>query len=304
MCVTAEGQWSCTPYDMRDFTSATCIVCGQATPTPSASPTPTPTPVPVPAALRVTGADSVAEDAAYSATVCAVDGSGRVLPGYRGRIAFLVTGDPDPVVPFPVNGYLFTPEDQGCHTFTDAFRFSQAGQPFVVAVDTNAVPEVGGNKKVTVTLRSTGGIDGPCPSDLKLCPGGSRVGRTKPQCEFAACPVVPANSNTNGANACSEDVRSCADGSFVGRVQPNCAFAPCPRTLGDTNNDGRVTIADLAQVLDSLTGQTGALTDDQRLRADVNCDGRINLADVAKIANFIVTGGDSPNRVLSCTSNG
>ncbi|HUX35614.1 MAG TPA: hypothetical protein VMV71_01110 [Candidatus Paceibacterota bacterium] len=37
-----------------------------------------------------------------------------------------------------------------------------------------------------------------CSQEAKLCPDGSYVGRTGPDCEFKACPPVPAASSTDG----------------------------------------------------------------------------------------------------------
>jgi hypothetical protein len=35
-----------------------------------------------------------------------------------------------------------------------------------------------------------------CTLEAKLCPDGSSVGRTGPNCEFAACPIVPIEGTT------------------------------------------------------------------------------------------------------------
>ncbi len=39
-----------------------------------------------------------------------------------------------------------------------------------------------------------------CTQEVKLCPDGSAVGRTEPDCAFAVCPTVQANSNTTSSN--------------------------------------------------------------------------------------------------------
>jgi hypothetical protein len=39
-----------------------------------------------------------------------------------------------------------------------------------------------------------------CTMEAKLCPDGSYVGRTGPNCEFAACPIVTPASGTAGAH--------------------------------------------------------------------------------------------------------
>ena len=92
-----------------------------------------------------------------------------------------------------------------------------------------------------------------CTDEAKQCPDGKTyVGRTGPNCEFAACPgegeacpaiarickdgstatpapgckqVCPEDSNV----ACTDDAMLCPDGkTYVSRQGPNCEFAPCP----------------------------------------------------------------------------
>lgn len=60
-----------------------------------------------------------------------------------------------------------------------------------------------------------------CTEEAKLCPDGSAVGRTNPNCEFAPCPGEE-------PVMCTADVKECPDGSYVARQGPNCEFAPCP----------------------------------------------------------------------------
>jgi hypothetical protein len=89
---------------------------------------------------------------------------------------------------------------------------------------------------------STDGTGIACPEDAKLCPDGSGVGRTGPNCEFAECPIYFGGGNVdeiieptpgNGDNMpCTADAKLCPDGSAVGRVGPNCEFAECPPTDG------------------------------------------------------------------------
>lgn len=62
-----------------------------------------------------------------------------------------------------------------------------------------------------------------CTMDAKICPDGSAVGRSGPDCEFAPCPE-PATDTP----ACTKEAKVCPDGSAVGRTGPNCEFAPCP----------------------------------------------------------------------------
>ncbi|MFH0861630.1 MAG: serpin family protein [Candidatus Altiarchaeota archaeon] len=98
-----------------------------------------------------------------------------------------------------------------------------------------------------------------CTAEAKICPDGSAVGRTGPNCEFTPCPaIVGGDSDAHGCKAsagyswceasqkciraweenctvqraCTEEARICPDGSAVGRNGPNCEFAPCPAPLG------------------------------------------------------------------------
>ncbi|MEK7514882.1 MAG: hypothetical protein AAB608_00675 [Patescibacteria group bacterium] len=45
------------------------------------------------------------------------------------------------------------------------------------------------------------------------------------------------NAPAPGGIACTEEAKLCPDGSAVGRTGPNCAFAPCPGTIAYTNSD-------------------------------------------------------------------
>jgi hypothetical protein len=84
-----------------------------------------------------------------------------------------------------------------------------------------------------------------CTEETMLCPDGSAVGRTGPNCEFAPCPPLPKGpkpiivpepqpvptpiGDDGGENiACTMDAKMCPDGSYVGRTAPKCEFAPCP----------------------------------------------------------------------------
>lgn len=88
-----------------------------------------------------------------------------------------------------------------------------------------------------------------CTKDAKICPDGSAVGRTGPNCEFEACPeegtfctddamMCPDGSwvGRSGPScefvceeiACPADTQLCSDGSDVPRTGPDCTFAPCP----------------------------------------------------------------------------
>lgn len=72
-----------------------------------------------------------------------------------------------------------------------------------------------------------------CTMDAKICPDGSSVGRSGPNCEFAACPSTN-NTATQSAlppdsgRVCPRDIKTCSDGTYVVRTGPNCEFALCP----------------------------------------------------------------------------
>lgn len=87
-----------------------------------------------------------------------------------------------------------------------------------------------------------------CADDVKLCPDGSYVGRSGPNCTFDPCPIpsdtiledgtlppedpdtkINEPENPDGI-VCTMEVKQCPDGSFVGREGPNCEFKKCPET--------------------------------------------------------------------------
>lgn len=42
---------------------------------------------------------------------------------------------------------------------------------------------------------------------------------------------TPSNGGQNGQTACTMEAKLCPDGSYVGRTGPNCEFAPCPTPI-------------------------------------------------------------------------
>ena len=44
--------------------------------------------------------------------------------------------------------------------------------------------------------------------------------------------------DTKGGVACTMEAKLCPDGSYVGRTGPNCEFAPCPIPPGTKMEDG------------------------------------------------------------------
>jgi hypothetical protein len=102
--------------------------------------------------------------------------------------------------------------------FKKAARMAQAAKLFVTASQNLYV-------RGDVSTEADDNIIA-CPQDAMICPDGTGVGRTGPNCEFAECPTP------GGNGACTRDAKLCPDGSYVGRTGPNCEFK-CP-----TNNNG------------------------------------------------------------------
>jgi hypothetical protein len=104
-----------------------------------------------------------------------------------------------------------------------------------------------------------------CTTEAKLCPDGSAVGRTSPNCEFAACPIA----TTTQSYECNQDASTCPDGSTVGRTGADCHFAHCPlpsaasgtihTTLGQKMTALNVTLTPLE------------VSEDSRCPKDVQC---------------------------------
>lgn len=83
-----------------------------------------------------------------------------------------------------------------------------------------------------------GGDTKACTLEAMVCPDGSAVGRTGPNCEFTPCPSVtptPSEKPGNDQVACTLEAKQCPDGSYVSRQGSKCEFAPCPNT-SDTFN--------------------------------------------------------------------
>lgn len=101
-----------------------------------------------------------------------------------------------------------------------------------------------------------------CKAEAKLCPDGSYVSRTGPQCDFVACPVstVPVATSTEegttttprgsgtGERACTMEAKLCPDGSYVGRTGPRCEFPPCSTAIQNGTIRGKVDIGPICPV--------------------------------------------------------
>jgi len=107
-----------------------------------------------------------------------------------------------------------------------------------------------------------------CTMEAKLCPDGSAVGRTGPDCEFAKCPGEE-------PVACTEEAKVCPDGSAVGRTQPDCEFEPCPGEDTTGYLEGKITIGPICPV--------------ERYPPDPNCQPSKETFDAWKVA--VLKGG-------------
>jgi len=48
---------------------------------------------------------------------------------------------------------------------------------------------------------------------------------------------ISQDSSGNGQQACTEEAKLCPDGTAVGRTGPNCEFAPCPQLVGNDSDE-------------------------------------------------------------------
>ncbi|TAK05219.1 hypothetical protein EPO33_04570 [Patescibacteria group bacterium] len=114
---------------------------------------------------------------------------------------------------------------------TPFIRERDGFQMLVIVLFLAFLAAVGGG--VFLSLRTPPGqAPARCTQEAKLCPDGSAVGRTGPNCAFAPCPPT-ATTTPPGPEPvyCTLEAKQCPDGSYVGRVPPSCEFAPCPLTV-------------------------------------------------------------------------
>lgn len=92
-----------------------------------------------------------------------------------------------------------------------------------VCPDGTAVGRTGPN--CTFACPSLDGGELACPPDVPVCPDGTEVGYNGPNCTVI-CPDPDA-----GVVVCTSDAFVCPDGTAVGRSGPNCTFT-CPSVDG------------------------------------------------------------------------
>ncbi len=73
----------------------------------------------------------------------------------------------------------------------------------------------------------------PCPADAKICPDGSSVGRTGPNCEFAPCPAM---NNTSG-NATPSGPMNQSEALAIAQATSACTAAGDISVIGTYNNN-------------------------------------------------------------------
>jgi hypothetical protein len=81
-----------------------------------------------------------------------------------------------------------------------------------------------------------------CTQEAKQCPDGSYVGRTGPNCEFAACPQG-SSSVPSEPKVCPQIAKPCPDGSYVSPQGPNCEIPACPiANLSGSGISGKIVL--------------------------------------------------------------
>jgi len=90
------------------------------------------------------------------------------------------------------------------------------------------------NWEIRNTTNETGTECGTCPQLVPpapgFCSGGTIVSGEKNECGCQGPPKC--------IRACTEEAKLCPDGSAVGRTGPDCEFAPCPTGTGGTGGTG------------------------------------------------------------------
>lgn len=110
-----------------------------------------------------------------------------------------------------------------------------------------------------------------CTDEAKVCPDGSAVGRSGPNCEFAQCPTPTPAATTSQPQSyeCNQDGFTCPDGSVVGRTGSDCHFAECPLSNA-TSTTLRTTFGQKVTGL-NVTITPLEVTEDSRCPQDVQC---------------------------------
>ncbi len=111
------------------------------------------------------------------------------------------------------------------------------------------------NKLPNTTIITNDSAPVACTMDAKICPDGSAVGRTAPNCEFAACPIsqeVVCTDVMKQNQACTREYRP-----VCGLVQVQCITTPCD-PVPETFSNGCSACA-AGNVVSYTEGQCSAL---------------------------------------------
>lgn len=82
-----------------------------------------------------------------------------------------------------------------------------------------------------IALNAQQNIEKPCTLEAKLCPDGSSVGRTGPNCEFAPCPAGETYCSSPRPEVCTKEYKPVC-GWFSQEVQ--CIRYPCASTFSNS----------------------------------------------------------------------
>ena|SRR3989344_2196812 len=106
---------------------------------------------------------------------------------------------------------------------------------------------------------SSAGNNKACTQEAKLCPDGSAVGRTGPNCEFAACPVEKADETTEVY--CHQFKRdNCPSTCGVGSSCPMCLDIGCHAKDAHILNETKVCAQVITPAKNPQTGQCETFT--------------------------------------------
>lgn len=247
MCDYAAPPEGCQYVPGPDYDEASS--CGMVLQCPSDFP------LPPAGKFRITLAETIRVGDQVDVTLC-----GNTVTGpFEGWATITIDAGPTADVPTHLS-YEFIPEDQGCRTFPGAIQPIRTGTLKLTVHDLHFsdIDSQDPTMSETVTRTVLSDDEVACTMDAKLCPDGSYVGRTGPNCEFATCP-----SDTPAPGTCTE-------------------------LRGNVNCDERVNIADLVQLANVLAGRVPLSSGSTAYKnADTNGDGKVDIADLAVLESIV-----------------
>jgi hypothetical protein len=102
--------------------------------------------------------------------------------------------------------------------------------------------------------------------------------------------------------ACTTDAKMCPDGSAVGRTGPNCEFAECPAMTPTATSTTAVLAIGEKVIVNGVIITLRSLTEDSRCPVDVQCiqAGTVRVTVIADTSDVIFTLGE-PRAVAGMT---